>query len=336
MPEPAFLLAAIMVLSLTLYVLLAGADFGGGVWDLLATGPTARAQRDTIAHAIAPVWEANHVWVILVVTILFSAFPQAFAWLSVYLHIPLALMLFGIVLRGSAFVFRAYGPTTERVTRAWGLVFAGASAVTPLLLGIVVAAVTEGRIDPLATGFRETYVRPWLTPFALSVGVFALVLFAYLAATYLTVVAVEPETIAAFRVRALAAGALTGALALGVFLLAGNLPHLKAGLTASPWAIPLHVSTGAAAIAAFIALWTRRFWWARVAAAVQVALIVWGWALAQYPYLIRPAVTIESSAAPRPVLVLLLQVLLLGAVVLVPSLLYLFSLFGPAERSRRG
>lgn len=330
--DPALLLAAIMVAALTLYALLAGADFGGGLWDLLATGPTARAQRATIARALAPVWEANHVWLILVVVLLFNAFPRAFAWLSIALHIPLTLMLIGIILRGSAFVFRAYGPATEGFARAWGLVFAVASTITPLLLGMVIGAITEGRLDATAIGFRAVYVDPWLTPFALAIGVFALVLFAYLAAVYLTLEAREPATVEAFRARALAAGVVTGVLALTVLLLASDVPHLLTGLTASAWALPLHLATGAAAIAAFALLWTRRFWWARIAAAAQVALIVWGWALAQYPYLIRTSHTIAESAAPRNVLVLLLQILALGAVILIPSLFYLFRIFAPRER----
>jgi cytochrome bd ubiquinol oxidase subunit II len=320
-PEPSFLLALIMVVSLTVYALFAGADFGGGVWDLLATGKTAHTQRATIAHAIAPVWEANHVWLILIVTVLFSGFPRAFASIGVSLHLPLMLALVGIVLRGSAFVFRAYGPTDEGFARRWGWVFAGASAITPLLLGATIGALTQGPAD-------------WLTPFPLAVGAFALVLFAYLAAVYLTLEAKDRETSAAFRVRALISAALTGVMALGVFILAGDAPHLRAGLTTSHWALPLHTATGMCALAAFFMLWTHRYWWARLAAATEVALIVWGWALAQYPYLVRPDLTIQSSAAPHAVLVLLLQILVVGAVVLIPSLVYLFRLFGPVSPKR--
>jgi cytochrome d ubiquinol oxidase subunit II len=318
MPEPAILLALVMVAALTLYALLGGADYGGGVWDLLATGRTARAQRDTIARAIAPVWEANHVWLILVVTVLFSGFPRAFAELSISLHLPLALALLGIVMRGSAFVFRAYGPATEGFSRVWGMVFAVSSTITPVLLGVTVGALTEGGAV--------------FTPFTLAVGLFALVLFAYLAAVYLALEAQEEDTREAFRWRALIAGLLAGALALTVFVLSSHAPHVREGLTASAWALPLHAATATCAIAALVSLWARRYWWARPAAAAQVALIVWGWALAQYPYLIRPDVTIASSAAPRPVLVLLLQVLVLGAIVLIPSLLYLFHVFAPTDR----
>jgi cytochrome d ubiquinol oxidase subunit II len=332
MPEPAFLLGIVMVLSLTAYAVLGGADYGGGAWDLLAAGRTADKQRTLIARAIAPVWEANHVWLILVLTVLFTAFPAAFAWMGTYLHIPLALAMIGIVFRGSAFIFRAYGPSDEQSDRRWGRVFAGASTVTPVLLGLIVGAITEGLVPASGSGFRQTFIDPWVTPFAMSVGLFTLVLFAYLAAVYLTLEAGADQPLAeAFRRRALASGALTGAMALLVFLLADRAPHVRAGLTGSAWAVPLHVATAACAVGSWSSLWVRSFWWARAAAIAQVSLIIWGWALAQYPYLIRPHLTISAAAAPRPLLVLLLQVLAVGAVILIPALLYLFRIFGPAR-----
>src|ERR1700737_4839204 len=132
------IIAGILVLALNAYVLTGGADFGGGVWDLFASGPRRDAQRTLIAKAIGPIWEANHVWLILVVVILFTAFPAAFATLGIILHIPLSLMLIGIVLRGSSFVFRSYGARDDATERRWGRVFAIASLVTPLLLGVIV------------------------------------------------------------------------------------------------------------------------------------------------------------------------------------------------------
>src|SRR5688572_5170487 len=130
----AALLAGAVMVSLNAYVLLGGADFGGGVWDLLAGGPRWKRQRALIAGAIGPIWEANHVWLILVVVLLFSCFPAAFTRMSVTLHIPLTLMLIGIVLRGSAFTFRSYDSQQDDVQRRWGAIFAGASTVTPVLL----------------------------------------------------------------------------------------------------------------------------------------------------------------------------------------------------------
>ena len=322
------LLALVLVATLTSYALLGGADYGGGLWDLLASGTTADRQRATIARAIGPVWEANHVWLIVAIVVLFTGFPRAFAAVSTFLHVPLLLVLVGIVLRGSAFVFRAYGPADPRYTRVWGRVFAVASTATPLFLGVIVGAVTEGRIPEHPGGpFVAVFIEPWLTPFSLSVGVFTLVLFGYLAAVYLTLEAGTVEERRAFRRRALISGVLAGVMAAIVLLLAE--PGVRHGLIASAWAVPLHVATAACAVGALVFLAREQYGLARVAAAAQVTLILWGWALTQYPYALRPHLTLTAAAAPENVRILLLQVLGVGAVVLVPSLLFLFGMFGP-------
>jgi cytochrome d ubiquinol oxidase subunit II len=328
--EPPALLAGIILVSLSCYALLGGADYGGGVWDLFATGPTAARQREVIARAIAPVWEANHVWLIVAVTLLFAGFPGAFARIGTFLHIPLVAALTGIVLRGAAFVFRAYGPDDPRHEWWWGRVFAIASSLTPLVLGIIVGALTEGRL-PVSPGadFAGTFVYPWLTPFTLAVGAFTLALFAYLAAVYLTLEADDAEVEAAFRLRAIGAGVLVGLLALAVILFAGPVPHLRALLLSSRWALPIQLTAGGCAIEALHALWTRHYSRARIAAAAQVVLILWGWGFAQYPYLVRPDLTIAQASATRPLVLNLIQVVASGAVILVPALLYLFGIFGP-------
>jgi cytochrome d ubiquinol oxidase subunit II len=326
--DTTLLLALALVASLWFYVLLGGADYGGGLWDLLASGPTAERQRATIAHAIGPVWEANHVWLIVAIVILFAGFPRAFSTLSTLLHVPLVLVLIGIVLRGSAFVFRAYGPDDPRHERFWGRVFAVASMVTPLFLGMIVGAITEGKLPSRTQGsFTEVFVSPWLTPFSLSVGVFALVLFGYLAAVYLTLEAHDSRERAAFRKRALLSGLLAGGLAATVLVLSG--PDIRRGLLGSAWTVPLLFAAGVSAVAALVSLWWEHYVAARLAAAAQVTLILWGWALVQYPYAIRPHLTLAAAAAPETVRVALLQVLGVGAVVLLPSLLFLFGIFGP-------
>jgi len=337
---PAELVAGIVLVALTAYVLLGGADFGGGVWDLLASGPRKRQQRALIAEAIGPIWEANHVWLILVIVVLFTCFPAAFARLTIGLHIPLTLMLIGIVLRGSAFAFRShYGHDGEHdggaaSSQHWGRVFAIASVGTPVTLGLCVSAIAAGTLRPPGrAGFYEGYVAPWLTPFGVGVGLLTLALFAFLAAVYLTVEAREPALREDFRRRALGAAVAVFVAAFGTLGLALlGAPLTGRGLTAAPWAPALHLATGVAAVAAIWALWRRRFRLARVAAAGQVSLILWGWALAQYPYLIPPDLTIRAAAAPRITLVLSLWVLGAGALVLFPSLIYLFRVFKPAAR----
>ena len=140
---PGNFVAAVIVVAMLLYALTGGADFGGGVWDLLATGPRAGAQRQAIARAIGPIWEANHVWLLVVLVLMFVAFPTAFAAIMTALHLPMLIMLTGITLRGSAFVFRTYGPDRPE-WRRWGVVFGAASAVTPIFLGVVLGAVSSG------------------------------------------------------------------------------------------------------------------------------------------------------------------------------------------------
>src|ERR1051326_2029237 len=181
------IVAGIMVLALNAYVLMGGADFGGGVWDLLAAGPRRDEQRELITKSIAPIWEANHVWLIVVVVLLFTAFPTAFSTLAVVLHIPITLMLIGIVLRGSAFVFRCYGSRALAPRRRWGIAFAGASAVTPVLLGTIIGAIASGDVATASgrvgvASFAEVFIAPWLPPFPIAVGLFTLALFAFLAA----------------------------------------------------------------------------------------------------------------------------------------------------------
>jgi len=337
----AIAIAVIALVALNAYVLLAGADFGGGVWDLFATGPRRADQRALIAEAIGPIWEANHVWLILVVVLLFTCFPPAFSGLAIALHIPLTLMLIGIVLRGSAFAFRSYGSSDDAPQRRWGRVFSIASLLTPLLLGVCIGAIASGRIgtmlDHVARGapgesFASLYLLPWLSPFTIAVGALALALFAFLAGTYLTVEATDDVLREDFRRRALfAAIAVFVTASLALLLARSRAPRVSAGLIASAWALPLHVLTAVAAIGAILALWFRRWHVARIAAAAQVSLILWGWAAAQAPYLVPPSLTVENAAAPRRTQLIFLVALALGALVLFPSMTYLFRLFKTAR-----
>jgi len=332
-------LGAAIFVALCLYFVLAGADFGGGVWDLLATGPRAERQRAAVAHAIGPVWEANHVWLILVVVILFSGFPRAFAAVSVALHVPLTLFLVGVVLRGASFAFRGFDATGDRAQRRWGRLFSVASTISPVLLGMSVGALASGRIrvarDGLVTG---GFFTPWLTPFSVALGIFALALCAFLAATYLTVECelegTEPELAEDFRRRALAAGVVVGAAALAALVLAGEgAPLVRETLATRAWRWPFHAATGLAAVLALAALARRRYRAARAAAVAQTILILGGWAASQYPFLVVPDVTLARAAASPATRALLLGALAIGVPVLAPSLVILFRVFKAARRA---
>ena len=333
------IVAGVMMVALNAYVLLGGADFGGGVWDLLASGPRRDEQRKLISSAIGPIWEANHVWLIVVVVVLFTGFPGAFGTLSIILHIPLALMLVGIVLRGSAFVFRSYGARGYESQQRWGRVFAIASVITPVLLGVCVGAIASGAVGRAAhpvgptyewrvPTFTDTYVRPWLAPFPIAVGAMALALFAFLAAVYLIIAARSDELKEDFRRRAIGAGVAVFVCAFVALALSmRHAPEVGQRLTSSGWAAPFHVVTAIAAIIALWALWTRRYRLARLAAAAQVSLVLWGWAFGQYPWMVPGHVSIEAAAAPPITLELLLWGLAGGSLILIPSLWYLYRTF---------
>lgn len=314
------LLGAALCAALILYALFGGADYGGGIWDLSASGPRKAEQRSLIEHAIGPIWEANHVWLVLVVVMLFTAFPPAFAAIASGLFTPLVLLLIGIVLRGAAFTFRTYETGGDRAQRRWGRIFSASSVLAPLMLGDMVGSLASGHIAGPASP-------AWLEPFPLAVGAFTAALFAFLSATYLAVEAAGPLH-EDFRKRGLVAGVVVGALALATFLLSSEgAPLVQQGLTARPWSWPLQIATALSAVLAFAALALRRFRQARFAAAAQVALIVIGWAGSQYPYLVVPEWTLESASAPAAVQKLLLAALGAGALLLFPSLYLLFRVF---------
>jgi cytochrome bd ubiquinol oxidase subunit II len=325
LPEVA---AAVMLVALIAYALLGGADFGGGVWDLFASGPRAGAQRETIARAIGPIWEANHVWLILVVVLLFSAFPPAFALIMTALHIPVAVMLIGIVLRGSSFVFRTYDARESRVQRRWGRIFAISSVLTPIFLGVVIGAITmDGLVlengVPVAGWFRT-----WLHPFPFAVGIFALAQFAFLAAVYLTLETDDEALREDFRRRALLTAVALGAAAGGVLLLAGAVaPGVRQRFLGGWWSCPLQAPTGVAAVAAIAALWLRRFRAARIAAGAQVALILLGWGMMMNPWLVAGSLTLRDAASPDVTLRIILGALAAGSLLLFPAFYYLYRTF---------
>jgi cytochrome d ubiquinol oxidase subunit II len=321
-------LGAVILAALAVYALSGGADYGGGMWDLLASGPRAPRQRAAIEHAIAPIWEANHVWLILVIVVLFTAFPPAFAVIMTALHIPMTAILLGIVLRGSTFVFRKYDAQDGAAHRRWSTLFGAASFFTPFVLGLCLGALASGEIRVIDGRLSSGFFAGWTRPFAVACGLFAQGLFAFLAATYLTVdTEHEPDLQADFRARALVAGLLLAPAAALTFVLARDgAPQIFVQLT-SWWAPFLVAATSVCAIGALVTLWVRRFRWARAAAVGQVTLILVGWGLAQYPHIVVPDLTLSNTATVTSTLDLLRSALAVGAVVLFPAFAYLFYIF---------
>jgi cytochrome d ubiquinol oxidase subunit II len=244
------------------------------------------------------------------------------------LHIPMSIVLVGIVLRASAFVIRKYDVRSDALHRRWSLVFGVSSLFTPFFLGVSLGALGSGDIRVTDGVVSTGFVAGWTRPFALSVGVFAQALFAFLAATYLTADAETDDRLRDdFRARALVAGlALAPAAALVFILSRAGAPVIFEGLT-DWWAPLLLAATSVCAVGALLALWRRRYALARIAAAAQVALILIGWGLAQYPHIVVPDLTFENTATDPATLRLLIQALTGGAILLFPCFILLYRVF---------
>jgi cytochrome d ubiquinol oxidase subunit II len=320
-------LLAVMWVALTLYALLGGADFGAGFWDLLAGGSKAGYRpRVLIAHVIGPVWEANHVWLIFVLVLLWTGFSPVFAAVMSTLYIPLTLAALGIIGRGAAFAFRK-ASTELWQQRLFGAAFALSSILTPFFLGTVAGGIASGRV-PLGVANGDL-LGSWWNPTSILGGVLAVGACAYLAAAYLCQDAVRlgaPDLAEMFRRRALGTAVVVGALALGgTAVLHADAPRLFDGLTHR--GLPLVVVSALAGLTSLGMLAARRYVLVRPTAAVAVTAVLWGWAAAQYPDMLQPGAPYTSVAATGSVLRATLAVAAVGALLLVPSLGWLFVLF---------
>lgn len=331
----AYMAAGIALIGMMAYAVLGGADFGGGIWDLFATGRRKHEQRAAIARAMGPVWEANHVWLIFVIVVLFTCFPRAYASLGIALFVPFHLALVGIMLRGAAFVFRGYGRRPEGDS-PWSVVFGVASVISPLLLGAAFGAITAGGLQVTPEGeVLVGPIPPYLRAYSLACGLLALSTCAYLAAVYLTVETDEGLR-EDFRIRAIIAGTSTAILAGLVLLLARwearwFFDQLTSRRAMPVLAVGLFFFAGSA-----WAVFTRRYLLSRVFAAGEIVLLLLGWGLAQQPYLVYPSLRITEAAGPAPTIRFLLLSLPVGAVVLVPSLWLMFKVFKTSQAAPAG
>jgi cytochrome d ubiquinol oxidase subunit II len=319
-------LLALMWMGVTAYALSGGADFGAGFWDLVAGDPQRGAsQRKLIEHAIGPVWEANHVWLIFVLVVLWTGFPEAFAAIASSLYVPLTLVAVGVILRGAGFAFRK-AVTGVSLERLFGATFAASSVITPFFLGTVAGAVASGRVPP---GIARAHpVRVFVNPTSVLGGGLAVLVCAYLAAVYLTADARragDTALVEKFRRRALASGVVSGAVVLGgIVVLHADAPELFDGLTGR--GLPLVAISAVAGLVSLACVWRRQFVVARAAAASAVTAVLWGWAAGQYPYLLEGELTIRQAAAAPVTLRAVLLSLGVGAVLVVPALVALFTM----------
>jgi cytochrome d ubiquinol oxidase subunit II len=314
------------LIGLAFYMVLAGADFGAGWWQLTAgKGSDSDAIRDHAHRAMGPVWEANHVWLVFVLTVVWTAYPVAFGSIASTLSIPLFIAAVGIIFRGTAYALRA-GASTPRELRAIDTVFALSSVLTPFALGAAIGGIASRRV-PVGNAAGDQF-SSWLNPTSLLVGVLAVATAAYLAAVFLCADAArlgEPTLERKFRTRALAAGLVTGAIALGgLAVLRSDAHALYHGLVEGKGLIGL-VASILAGSATLALLWRKRYEASRYTAALAVAAIIAGWALAQSPIFLE-GLTVREAAAGRNTLVAVTIAVLAGAVILFPSLALLFRL----------
>lgn len=325
MPSLSDLAAAVLLLGFILYAVFGGADFGGGIWTALASGPRRREQRESLFHAIGPVWETNHVWLIFMVVVLFMVFPAAFSALFTALLVPLVIALVGINFRGAAFAFRHFGEETGQEVPAVARTFEISSALTPFALGMAVTAAAAGTIT-LEEGRVTSGLWAWITPFTFVGGLVGLAVCAYLAPVYMAA-RTKGGLRDDFRRRGMTAGWALGALTTLEIPVAVTDAPLFAARLLSPRALAAVALAVAFGAATEFLLWRRRHLLAQTAAAGTVAFTLAGFAAALYPDLIIGEISIAAAAAPRPTLVAFFTVLPFGVVILVPSLVFLYWTF---------
>jgi cytochrome d ubiquinol oxidase subunit II len=315
-PPELFAVGVVALGAITLYAILGGADFGGGVWDIIASGPRRDQQRDVIGHAIGPVWETNHVWLIFLIVLMFTCFPPAFAQLAVGLYIPLTFVLVGIILRGAAYAFRQQAYERVGLSQFWGHVFGIASIVSPFCFGLAVGGLTVGDYA-------------WHSPFAITIGFFAVTLCAQIAGVFLTL-ETTGELARDFRARAIdATYALSAVGAIALVVAHFTAPQTLA-LLARPQAL---VGIGCAMVLGFVvlgALYARAYHLARIVVCVETIAVLAGWYAAQYPYLIPGVIRFDEAASPLPTLRAFLWLVAIGGSLMLPSLYLLFRVFKSA------
>jgi cytochrome d ubiquinol oxidase subunit II len=318
-----------ILVGIAAYTVLSGADFGAGLWTLVPGGgqASAAATRDHTRHAIGPVWEANHVWLIFVLTVAWTCYPGAFGSIVSTLAIPLLIAAIGIIFRGTAYALRSqFSRDEEHGVRPVEYLFALSSVLTPFALATVIGAIATGRV-PVGNA-RGDLVTSWLNPVSVLAGVLAVAFSGYLAAVYLAADAqrlAERALVHDFRIRALASGVVAGALALaGLLVIRVSARPLWDGLTSGPGLVLVIVSA-LAGVVTMVLVWLGRFGLARASAALAVAAVIAGWAAAQSPELL-PGLTVAEAAAGRSTLIATIVGVAVGAVVLVPSLTMLYSL----------
>ena len=319
----------VLGIAILLYVLLGGADFGAGIIEIF----TGKKGIDTISKAIAPVWEANHIWLILAIVILFTGFPHVFASLTTYLHIPLLIILVGIVFRGTAFTFRYYDTIRDNTQKYYTILFRISSLLTPFFFGVTLGAIILGKIPANVHGtFYEVFISPWLNLFTFAIGIFLTLLFGWLASVYLIGEAHDEETYHTFTKISHIFFILLILSGLGVFIMAEfyELHFFRKFIHSAP-AIGCVVTATIAIPFIYRNIKRRNSLQTRLWAGLQTACILTGWFAIHFPVMIYIAdgshLTIWNSQAPERTMSLLIYALIVGIFLIFPAFVYLFKVF---------
>ena len=322
----------ILFTGVVFYAVFGGADFGAGFWDLTAGGAEqGRRPRALIDAAVGPVWEANHVWLIFCLVVLWTAFPSTFAAIMTTLAIPLVIAAFGIVVRGVGFAFLRVSTRLSR-QRMFGVAFATSSVITPFFLGAVAGGIASGRVP---VGGNGDPLDSWVNPTSMLGGLFAVVACAYLAAVFLVYEADrrgDEDLVRAFRARAIGAAAVAGPVSIaGLFVLADDSPRLHDRLLGA--ALPVVVVSVLLGLVALVLLVRGAAPFARVAAAAAVAAVIASWGIAQYPFTLGTRLPLDQAAAPATTLAWVLGTFVVAVALIGPSLVWLYVLAQRGELS---
>jgi cytochrome bd ubiquinol oxidase subunit II len=327
---------AFLWLSILFYLLFGGADFGAGIIELLTSKQNRKRTRTTLYHAIGPIWEANHMWLIIAIVILFVGFPSIYSEMSIYLHIPLAIMLLGIIARGTAFIFRHYDAIQDHTHRFYNRVFIASSFITPLFLGIIAGSAVAGKIDHQATDFTSAYIKGWLNLFSISVGLFTVALCGFLAAIYLIAEADDEVDRRRF-VRKARFMTIASFLCGGLVFLAA----IADGVPLLNWVFGNLIGISGVALATLSlgAMWhyikKDNIWIPRILAGAQVTFILLALSYAHFPHFIilqgGETLSLLKDQAPSTTMHALGIALLIGSVLILPALFYLYYSFKKIE-----
>jgi cytochrome d ubiquinol oxidase subunit II len=327
---------AFLYFAILLYVILGGADFGAGIIEMFTSQRNVRRTRKTLYHAIGPIWEANHMWLIIVIVILFVGFPTIYADLSVHLHIPLLIMLMGIIARGTAFVFRHYDAVQDEMQAFYNRVFVSSSFITPFFLGVIAGSTISSHINKDAQTFADAYIFSWLNLFSLSVGLFTVALCGFLASVYLIGEADDENDKQRFIQKAKRTNIVAVAAGMLVFAAA-----LADGIPLVNWVFgePIGLIAVIAATLSLVVMWkfinTKILLLPRILVAFQVTMILLAITYAHFPNFVMlqggEHLSLHENIAPLKTIQALAWALLLGSVFILPALFYLYYSFQKKE-----